>query len=148
MAIALQGFRSNGSPKDSSARIFDKTNPKLWAAEADETGTVVLAEQLGCLPLALEQAGAYIAKHRVDISQYLKLLAESRAELFKFPSRGGTGYQQTVATTWLVTAERLGLPARLILQLSSFLASDDIPRSLFTSGSELLKRSPQTRQKS
>jgi tetratricopeptide (TPR) repeat protein len=96
-----------------------------------EADALAIAKELGCLPLALEQAGAYVARHHVSFVEYLKLLKESRAQLMKFPSQGGTGYQQTVATTWLVSEQQLSLTARVILQVAAFLAPDNIPRAMF-----------------
>ena len=93
-----------------------------------------VANELGCLPLALEQAGAYIAKHRVGFADYLRLLKESRERLLKFPGKGGTGYQKTVAETWLVSEQQLSPTARAILQMVAFLAPDEIPRALFIEG--------------
>lgn len=96
-----------------------------------EADALAVAKELGCLPLALEQAGAYIARHHISFVAYLGMLKESRAKLLEFPSQGGTGYQKTVATTWLVSEPHLSLTARAILQMSAFLAPDDIPRALF-----------------
>jgi tetratricopeptide (TPR) repeat protein len=104
----------------------------------NEADALAVAKELGCLPLALEQAGAYIARHHVSFLEYLKLLRESRAQLMKFPSQGGTGYQHTVATTWLVSEQQLSLTARVILQISAFFAPDDIPRAMFSEGTDML----------
>ena len=41
-----------------------------------------LAAELGYLPLALEQGGAYIAEQRITVAKYLTLLRERPAETF------------------------------------------------------------------
>jgi tetratricopeptide (TPR) repeat protein len=97
-----------------------------------------IAKELGCLPLALEQAGAYVARHRVTFDEYLNRWKESRKILLGEASTGGTDYKDTVATTWLVTEHQLSPVARAILQLISFLAPQDIPRRIFSNIGELL----------
>ena len=52
---------------------------------------------------------------------------------------GSTQYPESVATTWLVTIQRLGPLARSILTLIGFLAPDDIPRSIVTEAGDFLR---------
>ena len=65
----------------------------------DETTAKELAEKLGCLPLALEQASAYIETSGRTLASYLELFEKRQSELLK---RGelSTEYPDTVATTW------------------------------------------------
>jgi hypothetical protein len=93
-----------------------------WTPEAEH-----LAKLLGGLPLALEQAGAYIAKHKICFNDYIELLNASRAKMLGEGSRGGADYQKTVAdyqktvaTTWLITEDQLSCVARAILQITAF----------------------------
>lgn len=104
----------------------------------NDAEALAVAVELGCLPLALEQAAAYIVKHRISFSEYKRSLEQSRRRLLEFPSQGGTGYQQTVATTWLVTESQLSHTAIAILQLAAFFSPFDIPREIFTNAGELL----------
>ena len=97
----------------------------------------LLAEQLGGLPLALEQAGAYMQKAKIDFEEYLHLFAESRHELLSARAFGGTQYPDSVMTTWFTTVRQLSPKARVVLCLISFLAPDEIPISLFESATAL-----------
>ena len=105
----------------------------------DEDAAKALAEALGNLPLALEQAGAYIQETGISLSAYLKLFQERRKELL---SRGKPdAYPDTVATTWDLSSQkaREEVPASAdLLNLCAFLAPDDIPKSLLTDGAEHL----------
>ncbi len=57
-----------------------------------------LAEALGDLPLALEQAGAYIEETAISFDDYLSLFSEEKAKLL---ARGKpASYPDSVATTW------------------------------------------------
>jgi tetratricopeptide (TPR) repeat protein len=98
-----------------------------------------VAKELGCLPLALEQAAAYVLRHRIDWQRYLELLSARREELLAFRSEGGTQYPQSVAATWLVSQQKLSVAAQAILRLVSFLAPEEAPRRLFTEGESILK---------
>ena len=106
--------------------------------QADETSAGALADALGDLPLALEQAGAYIEETGRSISGYLELFRDRRRELL---ARGmpSTEYPDTVATTWEISFQQVeGTPAADLLRLVAFLAPDDVPRSLLSEGTEHL----------
>lgn len=105
----------------------------------DEDAAKALAEALGNLPLALEQAGAYIQETGITLSAYLKLFQERHEELLR---RGKPdAYPDTVATTWDLSFEKASEEVHAsadLLNLCAFLAPDDIPKSLLTNGAEHL----------
>ena len=106
----------------------------------DETSAFALAEALGDLPLALEQAGAYIDASGSSFEDYLELFKTHKQNMFKntaFPM----GYQDTVATTWDISFEKVcdGSPAAAqLLNLCAYLAPDDIPFDLIHGGAQYL----------
>ena len=114
----------------------------LLSRTGQTDGAHALAETLGDLPLALEQAGAYIEETGISLSAYLKLFQERRKELLR---RGKPdAYPDTVATTWDISFRkaREEVPASAdLLKLCAFLAPDDIPKSLLTDGVEHLPES-------
>jgi tetratricopeptide (TPR) repeat protein len=64
-----------------------------------------LAEELGGLPLALEQAAAYMQATGQSLADYLALFRQRRPDLL---GRGEpTGYVSTVAATWSLAFRRL-----------------------------------------
>lgn len=98
-------------------------------ASADE-----LADALGDLPLALEQAAAYCLAKRVSLVGYLQRFRERAPELLA----EGTpvDYPATVATAWSLAFDELRSDApgaANLLALCSLLAPDGIPRDLFRS---------------
>jgi tetratricopeptide (TPR) repeat protein len=97
-----------------------------------------LADILGYLPLALEQAAAFIRETRVSLERYLTLQEQSRQELLARKALGGTQYPDSVATTWLLTMGKLTPTAQAILRLSAFLASEGVPRDLLDGSEELM----------
>ena len=102
-----------------------------------------LAEELGCLPLALEQAGSYLRHHKaVDVQTYLggfrkkKIdFLEAKTEKNDRPLRGD--YDHTVATTWSISFERLPDAAKEALQALAFLDPDSVPIEFFGACSHL-----------
>jgi tetratricopeptide (TPR) repeat protein len=99
-----------------------------------------LAKDLGYLPLALEQAGAYIEETSISLSSYSELFHTQRSEVLK-RGKPSTHYPATVATTWLISFQHVEeiLPAAGdLLRLSSFLAPEGIPLSLFRESAKYL----------
>jgi len=94
----------------------------------------VLVEQLGCLPLALEQAAAYMEITKKDYSEYLALLHRYGLELLKKGSP--VDYKKVVTTTWTATQGNLSPAAKLLLGMCAFLAPDKIPMQIFVDAIE------------
>jgi tetratricopeptide (TPR) repeat protein len=90
-----------------------------------------LAAALGDLPLALEQAAAYLEETASSPGEYLDLLSTQARALFALGQPATTA--QTIATTWAVALHQLRQQtpaAEELLVLLAFLAGDDIPRLL------------------
>jgi hypothetical protein len=90
-----------------------------------------LADVLGGLPLALEQAAAYTQAIGDTLAGYLALFRHRRAELL---ARGqAAGYSKTVATTWVLAFDRLRHTESCavgLLRLLAFCAPEAIPLRL------------------
>jgi hypothetical protein len=105
----------------------------------DDPAFAQLAEVLGYLPLALEQAAAYLEEAVVEVDDYLTLLGEGDLDLLRL-GRSVTS-ERTVATTWNVSFERIRteLPgAEDVLILLAFLAPENVPRDLLARHVSLL----------
>ena len=71
---------------------------RTGAGSGEEAASAELAGELGGLPLALEQAAAYMRATGRTITDYLGLFRDWRAELM---ARGDpVGYDKRVITTW------------------------------------------------
>ncbi len=89
-----------------------------------------LATELGGLPLALEQAAAYMAMSGLSMPSYLDLFRTRRAELL---ARGkATGYGKQVTTAWTLAFDQLKAtpPAVSLLRLLACYAPESIPLDL------------------
>jgi tetratricopeptide (TPR) repeat protein len=108
--------------------------------QQDRESAKKLAEELGCLPLALAQAGAYIEANRVAIARYLELFLSKRPKLWA-KEKGPPGYDKTVSATLSLAIERVEAerPAAVdLLNLCAFLGPDDIPLRMLSEGKEYL----------
>jgi tetratricopeptide (TPR) repeat protein len=93
-----------------------------------------IVQAMGGLPLALDQAGAYLEETRAGLAEYLHLYRRRRAALLKRRGRFATDHPTPVATTLQLSIERVGQlhPAAVdLLRLCAFLHPDAIPESLF-----------------
>jgi NB-ARC domain len=98
----------------------------------DQDAAGQIAELLGDLPLALEQAGAFIQQSQLALDAYLARLRQfPQLTLTKGKARAATA---PVATTWQVSLDQVRDTAGAVelLECCAFLAPDDIPRDLFT----------------
>jgi tetratricopeptide (TPR) repeat protein len=97
--------------------------------EADGTGE--LCAELGFLPLAVEQAGAYLAQAGATPRQYLDLLARYPTAMYQASAEGGDA-ARTIARIWRVTLDRLADDplAGQVLRILAWYAPEAIPRGL------------------
>ncbi|GAA4057911.1 FxSxx-COOH system tetratricopeptide repeat protein [Streptomyces shaanxiensis] len=114
--------------REESKELLGRSGPTMEDHEAD-----ALAEALGDLPLALEQAAAWRAETGMPTSEYLRLFENKRMELLEVSPP--PDYQLPVAAAWNVSLDHLETrsPAALrLLQLCSYFAPDPISRSVFS----------------
>jgi tetratricopeptide (TPR) repeat protein len=93
----------------------------------------LLAEALGDLPLAVEQAASWRAQTGMPVAEYVDLLAKNSAELLQAGDSGE--YDVSVAAAWNVPLNRLKTDRRgalELLQVCAFFSPEPISRSLFT----------------
>ncbi|MER6348222.1 tetratricopeptide repeat protein [Streptomyces sp. NPDC001595] len=89
-----------------------------------------LCRELGCLPLAVEQAAAYCTEAGITAGEYAELLARCPDRMFASAAEGGSS-ERTVARVWRITLDRLAdTPlAEVVLRTIAWWASDGIPRA-------------------
>ncbi|WP_309116018.1 tetratricopeptide repeat protein [Saccharothrix sp.] len=105
-----------------------------------------LADELGCLPLALSQAAAYLVDQPLlTVTAYRAMLADKRRTLAELtpPEHALPEHQATIAVTWAVSIDRAdraddparprgaGL-ARPLLEIAALLDPNGIPLTAFT----------------
>jgi tetratricopeptide (TPR) repeat protein len=91
-----------------------------------------LAEALGDLPLALEQAGALQAETGIGVDDYLDLLTKRTAELMGESKPSEYPHSMTAAWSLSVSALEERLPEAVeLLRCCAFFGAEPIPRDVF-----------------
>ena len=135
------GFRAIGRVQDldvvdpaEALQLMRSRVPTL----SDEAGARI-ADELGRLPLALEQAAAFLDRTGQPPDDYLRLLKSRAHEMY---AKGGvTNRADTIATLWQMSFDRIREenPAALqLLGICAYLAPVPIPLDLFTAHPEKL----------
>ncbi|MFF0042191.1 FxSxx-COOH system tetratricopeptide repeat protein, partial [Streptomyces mirabilis] len=99
-------------------------------AESDAVALAELAGELGHLPLALQQAGAYLAQTRTSATSYLTQLRADPAGVLAATTPGDP-QQRTIAQLWSVTLDAIqdqDSHAVALLKILSYCAPDPMPR--------------------
>jgi tetratricopeptide (TPR) repeat protein/DNA-binding XRE family transcriptional regulator len=107
------------------------------AAEESRAKATEIFAALDGLPLALDQAGAYIEETNCGLSKYLNLFATRRKELLLRRGRSPVDHPDSVAATWSLSfqrVERENPAAADLLRLFTFLNPESIPEELITLG--------------
>lgn len=105
-----------------------------------------LVSTMDGLPLALDQAGAYIQETQCSLVAYLHHFETKRANLLSRRGERASEYPASVSTTWSLSfarVEQQNPVAAEFLHCCAFLHPDAIPEELFTRGAGQL--SPQLR---
>jgi tetratricopeptide (TPR) repeat protein len=107
------------------------------ASEADRTSAEKIVQEMDGLPLALDQAGAYIEETRCGLPAYLDLYHQGRTRLLN--RRGGVvaDHPAPVATTWSLSfqkVEQANPAAADLLRVCAHLSPEAIPEELIIQG--------------
>lgn len=111
------------------------------AHPADIEAARQLAQLMEGLPLALEQAGAYINDTECGVRGYRKLYDDFRQEIQPLSFGELRDYPETVLSVWrfsLSMVEQNNPAAADLLRLCAFLAPDGIPDEMVIAGADAL----------
>lgn len=106
------------------------------AAEEDQRLAAEVTRELGGLPLALDQAGAFVEEMSSSLDEYLELYRREGSQLRA--ARGGlVADHEPVTITFSLAfrqVEAASAAAADLLRVCAFLAPDAIPEEIFVSG--------------
>lgn len=111
------------------------------AAAADQEKAIEIATQLDGLPLALDQAGAYIEETACGVSGYFDLYRNHAVDLLRLRGTLDTGHPDPVVSTWALSFENIqktNLAAAELLKFCAFLHPDAIPEEVLREGASEL----------
>ncbi|HXW76160.1 MAG TPA: tetratricopeptide repeat protein, partial [Candidatus Eremiobacteraceae bacterium] len=119
--------------------LYARTGRNADDDPAERSIVAELAAEMGHLPLALEQAAAYITETSANFGDYLTSYRKRRVALLEKAS--GLVSHDTVAVTWSANfdaVQRASAAAADILRASAFLAPDSVPVEIFSRGAASL----------
>ncbi|MFS8101462.1 tetratricopeptide repeat protein [Lentzea alba] len=114
--------------REESIELLGRRGPEIDPRDANQ-----LAEKLGDLPLAVEQAAAWRAMTGMPVAEYLRLFDESVAEILD--TSAPPDYEVSVAAAWNVSFDELKTrnpAAHQMLHICAFFSPEPISRDLFT----------------
>ena len=106
-------------------------------SEFQRTTALEIAHELGYLPLALDQAGAFMQVSSSGLGGYLNLYRQKKAVLFEEHDGVTQDHPDTIVTTWSISfkeVEAINAGAADLLRLCAFLHSDAIPEEMIKEG--------------
>ena len=109
----------------------------------DEAQALRLAELLDGLPLALEQAAAYIAHTQISLAEYLDVWESECDSVLGWYDEGIMQYPAPLAITWQRTFRQLAPTSQALLSVIAHLAPEPIPVEMLVSGEAMLRKTAQ-----
>jgi len=117
------------------AKLLDPDASLETATRTEQDTARQIVKAMDGLPLALEQAGAYIEETECSLQGYLRLYREQGVQILKEHGEFVPDHPEPVATTWSLSFEKVeqaNAAAAELLRFCAFLAPDAIPEELFT----------------
>src|SRR5260221_4747431 len=117
------------------ARVLARDGLLEQVSSTDLTTAQTIVNEVDGLPLALDQAGAYIEESGCGLSQYLSLYRSRQQDLLRQRSTVPSPHPESVATTWSLSFHKIkeaNAAAAELLQMCAFLAPDAIPEEVFS----------------
>lgn len=110
-------------------------------SEANRNDAMTISRLVDGLPLALDQAGAYIKEVACSLSDYIILYQSRSQALLRIRDPLATDYLHSVTTTWSLSFEKIiqvNPAAAELIDLCAFLYPDAIPEEIIIEGASFL----------
>ena len=119
------------SEDDATAFLLERTGNRRHSTETDADTARALAKVLDGLALALEQAGAFINKFHLSLTDYRQRWQAQERKLRDWYDEQAMHYPRSLAVTWETSFDQLSPAAQALLNVLSWFAPDPIPRDTF-----------------
>jgi tetratricopeptide (TPR) repeat protein/transcriptional regulator with XRE-family HTH domain len=118
-------------------KLLSPETPLEGVPEAERSQAEAIVTLLGGLPLALDQAGAYIEETGCSLGDYLNRFSYQQSILLQRRGKLALDHPAPVSTTFALAfgqAERTSKAAADMLRLCAFLSPDAIPEEILVKG--------------
>jgi len=119
------------------AGLLDKDASFRQASDPEQVSAYTISQELGGLPLALDQAGAYIEETQCGLQNYISIYQTHKFDLLKERGIMVEDHPESVFTTWSLSftkIEQVNPIAACLLRACSFLHSEAIPEDILLNG--------------
>lgn len=119
------------------ARLLPPDAPLQSASSQERELALHISQAFDGLPLALDQAGAYLEETRTDLASYWQIYQQHRTRLLQRRGNVVVDHPEPVATTWSLSFQKIeekNPAAAELLRLCAFLAPDAIAEEILTEG--------------
>jgi tetratricopeptide (TPR) repeat protein len=110
--------------------LLERTAGKRKALPTDAADARTLARDVDGLALALEQAGAFVVRHRCSLQDYRTRWRAQDAKVLEWHNQREMKYPRSVATTWQTSVEAMGEDGRGLLNVLCWLAPEPVPLTM------------------
>ena len=121
---------------DDGALLLLRRAKVVAASEDDQALALTLTTEMDGLPLALDQAGAFIEEQPLSLVEYLELYRTEKAELLR--ERGQLSPDHpSVTVTFTLAFEKVAAASATaadLVRACAFLSADAIPEEIFSEG--------------
>lgn len=121
------------NPEASKAFLIERTARNRIQEPDDDHVLDEIVNNLGCLPLGLEQAGAYIDEEAITFREYQKRWEQSSETVLQWFDEQLMDYPRSVAVTWNTSVSQLSSEGSMLLSLCSLLGRAIVPFGLLCS---------------
>lgn len=128
------GVEINEFDTEEGAKFLLHMAPKRKRHDNEMDTARKVAEQLGGLPLALNQMSAVINARSCSIEDFHLMYLKHHRRLHREKKEGWKylGYKHGLGTVWEISFSNLGSDARVCLGVLCFFSPDSIPKEVFT----------------
>src|SRR6266576_4976477 len=141
--------------EEEALSLLSKSAKLNYTSENIQTMGKQLISKLGGIPLAIDQAGAYMLTCKCPLDDYLELYAKNHNELMSNPLfEGASDYGSCTYRTWEISMKEIEARAAqkrdpkataaesaiTLYQIIAFLHHENIPEELFKNAAENYKR--------
>ena len=119
---------------DAASYLLQATDEERKKTDRDVAEARQLAEAMGGLSLALEQAAAFINANTIGLGDYRQRWTTGEAKLRDYYDADRMDYPRSVLVTWDTTFQQLDPAARLLLNILGWFSPEPISREVFETG--------------
>ena len=107
--------------------LLERTADERKPLPTDAADALALARDLDGLALALEQAGAFVARHRCSLADYRARWRAQEAKVVEWDKALLTNVPRSVAKTWQTSIDAMGDDGRGLMNVLAWLAPEPVP---------------------